>query len=442
MFFGAVQVTFLTAVGGFWAVESWQLLTDDLTLIHEQSRRLERALDDTEVVADPGAHDRRLVRVRPRITAELEALRDHAQTLEETERIASLSAVLVGTDGVASRSDVRRSTRDLKRYYDDKVNRARARARFVTRLSTGLFVGIVAIVLGAMMAYFAAIRVWLVRPIQVLSRATGIISTGDLDHRIPVRGRDELGQLASSINGMAASLAENQRRLVQAERFALIGEMSAYVAHNIRNPVASIRATAQTELDHLPPQDPRRNGLMDVVRAADRIVSWVGDLLRYSTPVSLEKSTGDLNAMIAACVDLLRPALAAKGVQVSVHPDPGLPPIALDLNKMEQVFSAVLTNALDASPADATIDVALERRAGPDHAVRAHVRIGDRGDGIPEGRLRTVFTPFATSKKSGTGLGLSLAHKIVTAHQGTISIANREGGGTLVEISLPAGRGS
>jgi signal transduction histidine kinase len=109
---------------------------------------------------------------------------------------------------------------------------------------------------------------------------------------------------------------------------------------------------------------------------------------------------------------------------------------------MEQVFSAVLTNALDASPADATIDVALERRAGPDDAVRAHVRIGDRGDGIPEARLRTVFTPFATSKKSGTGLGLSLAHKIVTAHHGTISIANREGGGTLVEISLPAGRGS
>ena len=97
MFFGAVQVTFLTAVGGFWAVQSWQLLTDDLTLIHEQSRRLERTLDYTDVVTDTGPSKRQLIRVRPGVTVQLQALRDHAQTLEETELIGSFSTVLVGT---------------------------------------------------------------------------------------------------------------------------------------------------------------------------------------------------------------------------------------------------------------------------------------------------------------------------------------------------------
>jgi signal transduction histidine kinase len=418
MFFGAVQVAFLTAVGSFWGVQSWQLLTDDLTLIHAQSRRLQRLID------------------APGDTHRLDVLRDHAQTLEEGQRLAALQAALGGGAGAAPA--LRRAGGDLQRYYDDEVQRLRARARSVTRLSTVLFFSIVAAVLGAMMAYFVAIRVWLVRPIQALSRATAVISTGDLDHRIAIAGRDELGSLATSINGMAASLAEIQRRLLQAERFAMIGEMSAYVAHNIRNPVASIRATAQAELDRLGTGDTRRDGFLDVVRAADRIVSWVGDLLRFSSPVSLLKTRADMNALVSECIDLAHSQLGEKRIQLAVALDPTLPPVALDQNKMEQVLAAVLANAVDASPPAGTIDVSSALRAGPNGVPHANVRIGDRGAGIPESRLRTLFTPFATTKVSGTGLGLALAHKIIAAHNGTIVVGNRDGGGTLVEISLPA----
>ena len=442
MFFGAVQVAFLTAVGSFWGVQSWQLLTDDLTFIHAQSRRVQRLIDT------------------PGIDYRLTLLRDHVQTLEEEQRVAALETALRrsaddaalrrNTDDTALRASadpavppvasaaVRRAGRDLERHYDAEVQRLRARARWVTRLSTGVFFGIVAAVLGAVMGYFAAIRVWLVRPIQALSHATSIISTGNLEHRIPVAGEDELGRLAASINGMAASLAEIQQRLLQSERFAMIGEMSAYVAHNIRNPVASIRATAQAELDRLAPSDPRRDGFLDVVRAADRIVSWVGDLLRFSSPVSLLKTTADMNALVSASIELLHAQLAEKRLQVTRALDPALPPVSLDQNKMEQVLAAVLANAVDASPPAGVIDVTSARRAGSNGAPHASVRIGDRGAGIPEGRLRTLFTPFATTKRSGTGLGLALAHKIVAAHNGTIVVGNRDGGGTLVEISLPA----
>ncbi len=428
MFFGAVQVAFLTAVGSFWGVQSWQLLTDDLTFIHAQSRRLQRLID-----APDDAHL-------------LTVLQDHVQTLEESERVAALAVALgrdagaarVASPGAVASPNLRRAGRDLQRYYDGEVQRLRARARLVTRLSTVLFFSIVAVVLGAMMAFFAAIRVWLVRPIQALSRATAVISTGDLEHRIAIAGRDELGSLATSINGMAASLAEIQRRLLQAERFAMIGEMSAYVAHNIRNPVASIRATAQAELDRLGAGDARRDGFLDVVRAADRIVSWVGDLLRFSSPVSLQKTRADMNALVSECVDLAHSQLGEKSLQLAVTLDPTLPPVALDQNKMEQVLAAVLANAVDASPPAGTIDVTSAVQAGPNGAPHANVRIGDRGAGIPEPQLRTLFTPFATTKISGTGLGLALAHKIVAAHNGTIVVGNRDGGGTLVEISLPA----
>ena len=269
----------------------------------------------------------------------------------------------------------------LKSYYQAQVKALRERARFVTHLSTGLFIGIVALVLGGMMAYFTAIRVWLVRPIQALGRATRVISTGDLGHRIPVLGRDEFGTLAASINTMAASLAENQRRLVAAEHFAMVGEMSAYVAHNIRNPLASIRVTAQTELLDLAADDPGRASFQDIVTSADRLESWLGDLLRFSSPVTLERTLEDVNALVERCAELARPLLARQGLVLTLALDPGLGYVALDRNKIEQVVSAVLSNAIDASPAGSTIrrpgHPARAARHGL-HPVRHHEEVGHR----------------------------------------------------------------
>jgi len=118
--------------------------------------------------------------------------------------------------------------------------------------------------------------------------------------------------------------------------------------------------------------------------------------------------------------------------------DPGLGYVALDRNKIEQVVSAVLSNAIDASPAGSTIRIASARHPGPNGSSTASVRVQDAGRGIPRERLGTVFTLFSTTKKSGTGLGLALAQKIVTAHDGTITVSSREGEGTVVEIGLPS----
>lgn len=426
MFFGALQVTFLTAVGAFWAVQSWQLLTDDLTLIHDQNLRLEHALESTL----PGEAD------TARGTAYVRSLRRNAQNLTEANLIDAFDQALRAGASSPAYSAAQR----LKRYYHMQVKHLRERSRFVTRLSTGLLVAIVALVLTGMMAYFAAIRVWLVRPLQRIGRATGVISTGDLAHRIPVEGEDEFGTLAGSINSMAASLAENQRRLLAAERFAMVGEMSAYVAHNIRNPLASIRATAQAELLGLQNGDPQRESFADIVTATDRLESWVGDLLRSASPVVLERTPEDLNALVERCAALARPQLSAKGLHLDLALASDLAPVTLDRNKIEQVLIVMLGNAMDASPAGATIKVASQLRPGLDHAARASIRVEDAGPGIPRERLDKLFTLFSTSKKSGTGMGLALAQKIVTAHEGTITVASREGEGTVVEINLPADR--
>src|SRR4029453_2999218 len=134
----------------------------------------------------------------------------HAQNLAEANLIDAFDSARGAADPATAVSAAQR----LKRYYHGQVKRLRERSHFVTRLSSGILVSIVTLVLTGMMAYFAAIRVWLVRPLQRIGRATGVISTGNLEHRIPVVGADEFGALASSINTMAASLADNQRRLL------------------------------------------------------------------------------------------------------------------------------------------------------------------------------------------------------------------------------------
>ena len=430
MFFGALQVSFLTVVATFWAVQIWQNLTDELALIHAQNLRLETVLEGSAADTEPVA-----LTARPEAALAFQALQGATENAEERALVDALGNALArpSTSGAVHDAAAR-----LKGYYQGRVDALRQRAEFVTHLSTGLIGGIIALVLGGTIVYFIAIRTWLVRPIRALGRATRVISTGDLGHRIPVTSRDEFGALAASINTMAGSLAENQRRLLAAERFAMVGEMSAYVAHNIRNPLASIRVTAQTELLDVPANDPRRASFEDIVTAADRLESWLGDLLRFSSPVTLERTLEDVNALIERCAALARPLLARQGLVLNLTLDPALGYVSLDRNKMEQVVSAVLSNAIDASPTGSTIRIASAFHPGPNGSSRASVRVQDAGKGIPRERLAMLFTLFSTTKKSGTGLGLALAQKIVTAHDGTITVTSKEGEGTVVEIGLPS----
>jgi signal transduction histidine kinase len=306
----------------------------------------------------------------------------------------------------------------------------RERGALLARVSNGLLVGIVVLVIASFLAFLVAIRAWFVEPVRALERATEIMSTGDLSHRITLEGDDELARLADSINRMAASLALIQAHLVTSERFALLGELAAYVAHNIRNPLASIRATAQAEAIELPASDPRRAALGDIVNAADRLAAWVTDLLRSVSPVSLERRPGSVAELVARCAELARPRLRAANVDLVLEVGE-VPALSFDGAKLEQVLCAVLANAGDAAPPGTKVVVSVQQDDGA-----VALRVVDQGSGVPPQRQGRLFTPFATSKAGGTGLGLWLSQKIVVAHGGTITLRGN-GTGTTVEIRLP-----
>lgn len=358
----------------------------------------------------------------------LDHLARQAQTVDESERVAQLRRALEsGHVGSA-----RRAVKRLGRYYRGEQRRLRAQGAWLGRLSNGLLAGITGLVIASFLAFLAAIRAWFVEPVRALERATEVMATGDLAHRIVLAGDDELARLARSVNHMAASLARIQTELVTRERFALLGELAAYVAHNIRNPLASIHATAQAEALDLAAGDPRRAALLDIVRAAERLAAWVEDLLRSVGPVGVEPRPSSVGDLVTRCIELAAPGLRAAGVDVEVAIAP-TPPVSFDAPKLEQVVSAVLTNAVDSSPRGGRIRVSVERDGGA-----VALRVADQGPGISPAQRGRLFTPFATSKASGTGLGLWFSQKIVVAHGGTITLHDGPGGGTTVEIRLPA----
>lgn len=424
LFLGALQATFLCAVAAYWAVGSWHVLLDDLSLIPEQGVRLDRLLDAAATAEGAPPHAER------RVADALARLQRHVQTRDEARDVERVAAALA--DGDPRR--LRRAARGLRAHYRAELRQHRRRAGELATISDGLVVAIVVVVTAGFLAFLAAIRLWLVEPVRVLERGMKVMSTGDLSHRIPLSGTDELARLARGINQMAASLAGIQEKLLASDRFALLGELGAYVAHNIRNPLASIRATAQSELVDLHPDDPRRGVFEDIVRASDRLAAWVTDLLRSASPVVLERREGRVDDVVARCAELARPRLAEAGVEVALSLEPTRP-VPFDQAKLEQVVSAVLANAIEASPPQGRVEMSV----GPEPGAVV-VRVIDEGAGIPRSRRARLFTPFSTTKPSGTGIGLWLSQKIVNAHGGSISLL--EAGpvkGTTVEIRLPTG---
>jgi len=325
----------------------------------------------------------------------------------------------------------------LKAFYQEQSKRAIDHTLAVNRFM-GILTGtalVLFLIQGA--ALLIGIQRWLVKPLDEIGRSTAIISTGDLEHRILVKAQDELGKLAASINRMASALQEIQGRLVQSERLAAIGELSSYIAHNIRNPLASVRSAAQVSLEDLGDSESVQETLHDIIYAVDKLEGWVRNLLSYIRPITLTRAPQNINRLIQDVIALLKPKLEEKELHLLLNFWEGMPDLVLDEEHMEQVFSAMITNAVEASPYGGCLRITSQVEDG---GKRMAVAISDNGAGIPPEALQKVCDPYFTTKPNGVGLGLTMARKIVEAHGGAIGIMSSKGEGTTVTIHLPLGK--
>jgi signal transduction histidine kinase len=258
-------------------------------------------------------------------------------------------------------------------------------------------------------------------------------SRGALEERLEERER-LIGMLVRANEDLRAA----QARLIEAERFAAIGELSAAVAHGIRNPVAGIKAAAQLAKFDLPAPHPLHETIRDILDEANKLEARIKTLLDFSRPFQPHWAPCRVERVVADALASLRGQLAAHGVEAHVDLPPTLPDVQLDYAQIEQVFLALLSNAIEAMPEGGTITVA--GRVAADGR-RLHLDVRDTGPGIPPEQQARIFTLFFTTKSSGTGFGLAVVKKIVDSHGGTITVASEVGKGTRFAIELPLSPG-
>lgn len=238
--------------------------------------------------------------------------------------------------------------------------------------------------------------------------------------------------LQGIVRKAAAQIAAQQQQLVEAETMAAVGVMGSAVAHGIRNPLASIRSSAELAADG--ENCTWREQAEDIIGAADRIERSVRDLLDFARPAAGSVKPVPVNAVAAESIDSLRRELGRRGLVPKLELDPAEPSVLADAAMLRQVVSSLIVNAMEATEEKGI--VAVSTRLAPDRRT-VRIRVDDTGHGIAHEQLPLVLRPFHTTKPKGLGLGLPLAKRIVERFGGTIEIESALGRGTTVDLTLP-----
>ena len=272
----------------------------------------------------------------------------------------------------------------------------------------------------------------LVRPIGALVEGANRLSEGDLQYKIPVVGHDELGTLATEFNLMAERLAQIQQRLKRVEHLDTIASFSSVVAHEIRNPLNAMQINMHLLRERI---DSEELEYLDVISGEiHRLENLVREFQTISRPPALNLQKTDINDLLADIVSLQKGTAAAQNVELTVEYDREIPPISVDQNRITQAALNVILNALQAMPNGGYLSIKTHREEELSGDVT--IEFTDDGEGIPEEDLAHVFDFYFTSRDSGSGLGLSIAHRIVFEHGGQINIDSSNDRGTTVRITL------
>ena len=295
-------------------------------------------------------------------------------------------------------------------------------------LIAGLIAGGLSLLLALLLAY------QLLRPVRALTNAAGSLACGELSQRVQVSGNDELAKLGQAFNHMAASLEE-----VETSRRA----MTADIAHELRTPLSVQRAQLEALQDGIYPLNPEN--LSPILEQNQLLTRLVDDLrtlaLADAGQIKLEFIPTDFHNLVKRTMESFLPQAATRGIEIHLSaPDhrESLASIEIDPQRVEQILSNLLTNALRYTPDGGSIDLKIDL-----DSTYLNLAVHDNGPGIPSKALPLVFERFYRADQSrsreegGSGLGLSIAHKLAQAHEGSLTAANHPQGGAIFTLRLP-----
>lgn len=231
-------------------------------------------------------------------------------------------------------------------------------------------------------------------------------------------------------------------KLVQADKLVLLGQLSAGVAHEIRNPLAAVNLNLQILQRKIQQEAPEYSYIKTALQGVERISRIVEVTLNFSRPAMPDVQQVNINSIIPQTLELVASALKRKEITVNVHLDDSLPLVAIDAKQIQQVMINLITNAGDSIQTKGAITISsyLERSTKYNESEFVVVSISDEGCGIPPEDLSKIFNPFFTRKADGTGLGLPITQRILHQHNGIIDVQSKVGEGTTFYVKLPVPR--
>ena len=315
----------------------------------------------------------------------------------------------------------------------------------------------------AIIAVVLSIILWriILKPLTRLTMGMQRISSGDLDQQVHITSKDEIGRAAATFNSMTEELniarhrmekwtqsleeevarktreiKQAQDKLIQAEKLASLGRLTADVAHEIRNPLSALGGFGRRLLKSVTGKK-QRDYAEIIVFEADRLEHILSDVLTFSRETQIHFNKTRINKIIEKSIALFKETCEDQAIDIKIRYETDLP-VLIDEEQLVHAVNDLVSNAIDAMPDGGTLTVSAVNEEVNDITYVA-IHISDTGEGIPEETLPLVFEPFYTTKKigHGTGLGLSISRKIVEEHGGFIQAKNRRGKGLTVSIYFP-----
>jgi signal transduction histidine kinase len=238
--------------------------------------------------------------------------------------------------------------------------------------------------------------------------------------------------IAFILGYLAESKVREQRARLRSERLAAVGMAVSEISHDMKSPLIAIGGLAAQVRRKMDEDNPDRAKIDMVIRETARLEGMVKDMLNFSRPLHLKASSCNLTQIAGECIEVMRCADGECKTALENELDPVIPNCMMDKDSIKQVIINLIANAVQASPPGEIVTVRTLR-----HGSRAVLEVSDRGHGILEEDRKRVFYPFFSKKKGGTGLGLTIAKKIVIAHGGNISFYPNNDKGVTFRVTLP-----
>ena len=271
-------------------------------------------------------------------------------------------------------------------------------------------------------------------PVKQLVEVTEQIAAGDLKAEAAVKTRDEIGALASSINQMTRELQISRDRLVQSEKLAAVGQLAAGIAHEIRNPLTSMKMIVQLLKRRLQNDETGLESVQAVLDEINRLEVIINGLLDFARPMKLDLRAASVADVMNDVLKFMEADLRHRKIKLINQTDTALPELMLDTDRMKQVFMNVILNSMQAMPEGG--ELAINYHYDTENHRAQVVEVSDTGVGMSQEVLSHAFEPFFSTKTGGTGLGLANVRKIMEQHGGNIQVESAEDQGTKVIVSI------